>query len=225
MKFVYCYDFSKKKKSLSGLPWWPRGRVHLLVQETRVRSLVLEDCSRQGAMKSRAPQLWSLSSGAQEPQLLTPRPASPEAREPESLCSTARDATATRSLYTTASEKLSRQGRPSTAKNTYIHKFFKCLSSQTSKTRGFVLHTEVNIWGLLSEFLSIPGRSAIKETACNAGDLGSIPGLGRSPGEGIGYPLQYTGLENSMDCTVHGITKSRTRLNDFHFTFSQFLLS
>ena len=158
-------------------------------------------------MKPHAPQLWSLSSGAQEPQLLTPRPASPEARGPESLCSTARDATATRSLYVTASEKLSRQGRPSTAKNTYIHKFFKCLSSQTSKTRGF-LHTEVNIWGFLSEFLSIPGSSAVKETACNAGDLGSIPGLGRSPGEGKGYPLQFSGLENSMDCIVHGVTKN-----------------
>ena len=46
--------------------------------------------------------------------------------------------------------------------------------------------------------------------------LGSIPGLGRSPGEGEGYPLQYSGLENSMDCTVHGVTKSRTQLSDFY---------
>ena len=63
--------------------------------------------------------------------------------------------------------------------------------------------------------------SAGKETACNVGDLGSIPGLGRSPGEGNGYPLQYSGLENSMDrgawwATVHGVTKSWTRLSDFH---------
>ena len=50
--------------------------------------------------------------------------------------------------------------------------------------------------------------SAGRETACNAGDLGLIPGLGRSPGEGRGYPLQYSGLENSMDCIVHGIAKS-----------------
>ena len=49
-----------------------------------------------------------------------------------------------------------------------------------------------------------------KESACNAGDLGSIPGLGRSSGEGKGYPLQYSGLENSMDCIVHEIIKSRT---------------
>ena len=53
-----------------------------------------------------------------------------------------------------------------------------------------------------------------KESTCNAGDLGSIPGLGRSPAEGKGYPLQYSGLENSMNCTVHGITKSQTRLSD-----------
>ena len=53
--------------------------------------------------------------------------------------------------------------------------------------------------------------------ACTAGDLGSFPGLGRSPGEQKGYPLQYSGLENSMDCTVHGVTKSRTGLSDFHF--------
>ena len=56
----------------------------------------------------------------------------------------------------------------------------------------------------------------VKKSACNARDLGSIPGLGRSPGEGKGYPLQYSGLENSMDCIVHGVTKSRTQLSDFH---------
>ena len=56
-----------------------------------------------------------------------------------------------------------------------------------------------------------------KESACNAGDLGLIPGLGRSTGGGHGYPLQYSGLENSMDCIVHGITKSWTWLSHFHF--------
>ena len=61
--------------------------------------------------------------------------------------------------------------------------------------------------------------SAGKEPACNAGDLGLIPGLGRSPGEGKGYPLQYSGLEKSMDCIVHGVTKSRTQLSDFNFHF------
>ena len=58
--------------------------------------------------------------------------------------------------------------------------------------------------------------SAGKESACNAGDLGLISGLGRSPGEGKGYPLQYSGLENSMDYI--GVTKSCTQLSDFHFS-------
>ena len=53
-------------------------------------------------------------------------------------------------------------------------------------------------------------------SARNEGDPGSIPELGRSPGEGKGYPLQYSGLENSMDCIVQGVAKSQTRLNDFH---------
>ena len=59
--------------------------------------------------------------------------------------------------------------------------------------------------------------SAGKESTCKVGDLGSIPGLGRSSGEGKGYPLQYSGLENSMDCIVHEVPKSWTQLSDFHF--------
>ena len=58
--------------------------------------------------------------------------------------------------------------------------------------------------------------SAGKESAYNVGDLGSVPGLERSRGEGKGYPLQYSGLENPMDCMVHG-SQSQTRLSDFHF--------
>ena len=65
-------------------------------------------------------------------------------------------------------------------------------------------------------FLGFPGGSAGKESACNVGDLGLIPGLGRYPGEGNGYPLQYSGLENSVDCMVHGVTKSWTQLSNFH---------
>ena len=65
-----------------------------------------------------------------------------------------------------------------------------------------------------------PCGSAGKESSCNAGDQGSIPGLGRSPGEGKGCPLQYSGLESSMDCIVRGVTKSQTQLSDFHFTFT-----
>ena len=56
------------------------------------------------------------------------------------------------------------------------------------------------------------------ESTCNAEGQSLIPGLGRSLGEGKGYPLQYSGLENSMGCIVHGVAKSQTRLSDFHFT-------
>ena len=67
-----------------------------------------------------------------------------------------------------------------------------------------------------------PDSSVGEEFTCNAGDPGLIPGSGRAPGEGIGYPLQYSGLENSMDrgawqTTVHGVAKSRTQLSNFHF--------
>ena len=76
--------------------------------------------------------------------------------------------------------------------------------------------------------MGFPRGSEIKASACNAGDLGSIPGSGRSPGEGNGNPLQYSCLENPMDggawwATVHGVAKSRTWLSDFtslHFDFS-----
>ena len=64
--------------------------------------------------------------------------------------------------------------------------------------------------------MGFPCGSAGKESACNAGDLDLIPGLRRSPGEGKGYPLQYSGLENSMDYRVHGVAKSQTQLSDFH---------
>ena len=61
-----------------------------------------------------------------------------------------------------------------------------------------------------------PCDSAGKESTCSAGDLGSIPGLGRAPGKGKGYPLQYPGLHNSMNCIVYGVAQSWTRLSDFH---------
>ena len=64
--------------------------------------------------------------------------------------------------------------------------------------------------------MSFPGGSDDKASACNAGDPGSIPGSGRSAGEGTGYPLQYSGLENSMDWIVHGVAKSQTQLSNFH---------
>ena len=67
--------------------------------------------------------------------------------------------------------------------------------------------------------LDFPCGSAGKESACNAGDLASICGLGRPPGEGKGHPLQYSCLENSMECIVHEVAKSWTRLSNFHFSY------
>ena len=58
--------------------------------------------------------------------------------------------------------------------------------------------------------MGFPDSSVGKESACNAGDPSSVPVLGRSPGEGNGYPLQYSGLENSMNCVVHGVAESDT---------------
>ena len=72
--------------------------------------------------------------------------------------------------------------------------------------------------------MGFPCGSAGKESACNVGDLGSIPGLGTSPGEGNSCPLQYSGLENSMDCIIHGVTKSRTRLSILHFHFQPLIM-
>ena len=67
---------------------------------------------------------------------------------------------------------------------------------------------------LTKKHFGLPLWLSGKESACNAGDLGLIPGLGRSPGEGKGYPLQYSGLENSTDCIVCGVAKSQTQLSD-----------
>ena len=74
---------------------------------------------------------------------------------------------------------------------------------------------------LILLFWGLPCGSVGKESTCSVGDLGSIPGLGRPSGEGKGYPLQYSGLENSMDCTVHGVAKSQTQLTDFHFSLKE----
>ena len=65
----------------------------------------------------------------------------------------------------------------------------------------------------------LPGGSAGKESACDAGEPSSMPGLGRTPGEGIGYPLQYSGLENSVDCIVNGVAELDTTERLSLFTF------
>ena len=86
---------------------------------------------------------------------------------------------------------------------------------------NFIL-TNIAIIQIISRIYDImqgfPDSSVGKESVCSAGDPGLIPGLGRSPGEGKGCPLQNSGLENSMDCIVHGVIKSRTWPRDFHIT-------
>ena len=81
------------------------------------------------------------------------------------------------------------------------------------KINGSGLH----VFDTVTTPLSFPCGSACKEYASNVGDLGLIHGLGRSPGEGKGYPLQYSGLENSMNCIGHGVTKNQTCLSNIHF--------
>ena len=75
---------------------------------------------------------------------------------------------------------------------------------------GLQSQTRMSGWTELNCSKGFPGGSAGKDSACSVGDLDLIPGLGRSPGEGKGYPLQYSGLENSMDSIVHRVTKSQT---------------
>ena len=84
-----------------------------------------------------------------------------------------------------------------------------------------VLSPGFQLRNLVTNYIDGPHGLDGKESACNVGDLGSVLGLGRSPGEGNGSPLQYSCLENSMDrrawqTTVHGLAKSRTQLSDSH---------
>ena len=95
--------------------------------------------------------------------------------------------------------------------NRAFYSFKKCTLTLGREPRHKGIHLQLT--------RGSPAGSAGKESACNVGDLGSVPGLRRSPGEGNGYPLQYSGLENSMDCIVHGVTRSRTRPSNFHFLF------
>ena len=69
----------------------------------------------------------------------------------------------------------------------------------------------------MDQAMGFPDSSVGKDSTCNVGDLRLILWLGRSHGEGKGYPLQYSGLENSMDCIIHGVAKNQTGLSDFHF--------
>ena len=99
-------------------------------------------------------------------------------------------------------------------------------SGQITNREGTQPHPSADNCIKVSLSMSLPTQgfpcgSASKESACNAGNLGSIPGLGKSPGEGKDYSLQYSGMENSMycmDCLVQGVAKIGTRLSNFHFT-------
>ena len=84
----------------------------------------------------------------------------------------------------------------------------------TCKREAWQVTTQLAFHSII---LGFPCGSAGKKSACNAEDLGLIPGLGRSPGEGKGYPLQHSALENFMDYIVHEITESQTRWSHFHF--------
>ena len=95
---------------------------------------------------------------------------------------------------------------------------------RTYRNRRIIKRPNNNNNALIKQRQGISGDSAGKESACHEGDLGSVPGFGRSPGERKGYQLQYHGQQNSLDCTVHGIAKSGTRLSNFpnfHFKQSQ----
>ena len=104
----------------------------------------------------------------------------------------------------------------------FYSSFYSSFTFKMSKTLVMCWTGRVT-WS--SDLIHSSCGSAGKESAHNVGDLGSIPGLGKSPGEGKGYPLQYSGLKNSVDCIVHGITKSLTCQSDFHFSFTQYLLT
>ena len=98
-----------------------------------------------------------------------------------------------------------------TLKSLYSHQTSNCLHLP-QEVRAEFWHNLYVTW----KCMGFPSGSAGKEPACNAGGLCSIPGLGRSPGEGTATNSSILGLENSMGCIVYGVSKSRTRMSDFH---------
>ena len=93
----------------------------------------------------------------------------------------------------------------------------QCMLCQQKITTCIIYIENKEIMYSLILSKSFPCGSAGKESACNVGVLGSVPGFGRSPGEEKGYPLQYFHLENSMECIVDGVTNSWTWLSNFQF--------
>ena len=106
----------------------------------------------------------------------------------------------------------------------FISLYTSVVSLQTTlETHVFVSYSKPMLFNIpFCKMRAFPGGSAGKESTYNARDLGLIPGLGRYPGEGKGYPLQYFGMENSINCLVYGAAKSRTRLSNLHFTSLNF---
>ena len=108
---------------------------------------------------------------------------------------------------------------------------YDCWKNHSFDYRTFAGQVMSLLFNVLSRFvMAFPGGSEVKASACNAGDLGSIPGSGRSPGEGNGTPLQYSCLENPMDggawwATVHGVAKSQTQLSDFTHSLTKFVIA
>ena len=102
------------------------------------------------------------------------------------------------------------------------HHHHICVSFHCKWLRWMPTHTENCVIGNKPQ--ASPHSSVGKESTCSEGDLGSIPGLRRSPGKGKGYPLQCSGLESSMDCIVHGVAKSWAGLSNFHFSNPEFMM-
>ena len=103
--------------------------------------------------------------------------------------------------------RIPRMGEPGGLPSMGSHRVGHDWSDLAAAAEWFIL-TWFRIAEVLLQYKGFPCGSAGKESARNAGDLGLIPGLGRSPGEGKRLPTQYSGLENSMDCMVHGVAKS-----------------
>jgi len=108
------------------------------------------------------------------------------------------------------------------ARQAAVHRVAKSWTWLSTHRETFLVHrnsqwTGVGHWHLVIVGRGFLGGLASKESTCNAWDFSLIPGLGWSPGEGKGYPIQYSGLENYMDYIVHGVAKSQTWLTDFHF--------
>ena len=101
-----------------------------------------------------------------------------------------------------------------------VHGIFQAIVLYRIKKWSIYRYLIIYIWSAGNVSNVFPGGTVAKNPPTNAGDPSSIPVLGRSPREENGNPLQYSGLENSMDCIVHGVAKSQTQLSDFHFLLS-----